>query len=181
MPIPHRVKLLLGSAAVAAACLGAPARVRAQEQERSLRDRIERPNMDLHASGFEKTFTPTAAGVDKSVSSHPFAFTRAAGTKGDGWFHTGLFATDKFKTGGFGTKKSFQTDRNAAQSDRAYGTKAMEVREDQAANKSAAARNYQPSEKPFISHGKRQDEMDELRRQKQLSIDQVREILNKNK
>ena len=63
-----------------------------------------------------------------------------------------------------------------SQSDRTFDTKALAVKEDRAAGKSANSQLFQPSDKPFISHGKRQDEIDELRRQKQLSIDQVREI-----
>ena len=37
------------------------------------------------------------------------------------------------------------------------------------------------SGKPFLTQGKRQDEIDDLRKQKNLTIDQVREILNKNR
>ncbi len=181
MPIPRRVRPFLPSVAQAVLCLCLPTVAAAQEQERSLRDRIERPNMDLHASGFEKTFTPTTASIDKPVPVHAFGSARAAGIKGDGPFHTGLFGTSRIKTPAFGTKKFSQADRGAVQTDRTYDSKTVDVREDRAANKSVELRNYQSSDQPFISHGKRQDDFDELRRQKQLSIEQVRELLNKSK
>ncbi len=181
MCFPRLVPFCSWCLALATCGLLAQTTASAQEQERSLRDRIERPNMDLHATGFEKTFTPGASGLDKAASVKTFGFSRAATTKGDGSFSTHSFNSSPFKTGVFSTRKSGLTDRGAAQSDRTFDTKTMAVHEDRAAGKTAPSQMYQPSDKPFISHGRRQDEIDELRRQKDLSIDQVREILNKNK
>lgn len=56
------------------------------------------------------------------------------------------------------------------------------MREDRAANRSLdTSRPYVNSGKLFLVPGKRQDSIDDLRRQKNLTIDQVREILNKNR
>ena len=57
----------------------------------------------------------------------------------------------------------------------------MDVKEDRAANQTAAVRDYAPASKPFLGRGRRQDTIDDLRNEKNLTIDQVREILNKNK
>ena len=179
LPIMSRFRCYWPGVAISLAIFAQTAA--AQEQERSLRDRIERPNMSMTAQGFEKTFTPSAGGLNKTASVRSFGFGRAATTKGDGAFRTKGYASNGYQTSDFSTKKSPLTDRGVAESERAYGTKAMPVSEDRAVGKTANTRAAQTTDRPFISHGKRQDEIDELRRQKQLSIDQVREILNKNK
>ena len=71
--------------------------------------------------------------------------------------------------------------RGFTQTDKTFGTKAMDVREDRAANKAAPVQGYAPFERAYLGRGKRQDTIDDLRNQKNMTIDQVRELLNKNK
>lgn len=161
-------------------------RVCAQEQERKLLDRIQHPNMDLHAQGFEKSFETKASNRDQQAAVHPFLYGgRTAGTKtGDGMFHTRSYDDGRgsFRTDNFTVKRAAAADRQAlAQADRTYATSPLSVREDRAAGKLANTRDYVNSTKPYLVPGKRQDTIDDLRRQPNLSVDQVREILNKSR
>ena len=159
----------------------------AQEQERTLLDRIQHPNMDLHAQGFEKSFETKASGSGRQANVHPFAFGgRTVDTKGgDGAFHARTFNDGRgnFRTENYAVKRATAVDRQALpQADRTFATGAVPVREDRMANRSMAGnRDYVDSTKPFLVPGKRQDTMDDLRTQKNLSIDEVREILNKSR
>ena len=156
----------------------------AQQQDRI--DHILNPDRTLHAEGFEKVFVPaSAAGVEKkSFLTRLFGGSHAATPGGgDGTFHTTGFVSgrESFASTNFATRPLPQAGQSAALSDRAFGTKTMAVKEDLAATKTATVRGYVPSDKPFLGQGRRQDDIDDLRRQKNLTIDQVREILNKPK
>ncbi len=159
----------------------------AQEQERKLLDRIQHPNMELHAEGFEKSFEAKASGSGKQAAVHPFAFGgRTADPKGgDGALHARAFNDGRgsFRTENYTVKRATAVDEPAlAQGNRTFSTSAVAVRADRLANRSALdGRNSVNPAKPFLVPGKRQDAIDELRTQKNLSIDEVREILNKSK
>ncbi len=157
----------------------------AQEQERKLLDRIEHPNMDLHFDGFDRSFDTKASNRDRQAVVHPFGFGgRTANVKtGDGAFHARSFDDGRggYRTEGFAVKRATAVDHAAPLADRAFATSAVPVREDRAANKSASNRGYVDAAKPYLVPGKRQDTIDELRKEKNLTIDQVREILNKSK
>ena len=161
------------------------ARASAQEQERKLIDRIMHPNMELHAEGFEKSFETKASSSGKQAIVHPFAFGgRTADAKaGDGAFHARTFNDGRgsFRTENYTVKRATAADHQAALADRTFSTSAVAVREDRLANRSVSSRDYVSSTKPFLVPGKRQDTIDELRTSKNLSIDEVREILNKSK
>ena len=66
-----------------------------------------------------------------------------------------------------------------SQTNKSFGTKAADVHEDRAANKSASVQAYVPGDKAIVIRGKRQDDLDDLYHQKNLDIGQVRELLNK--
>ena len=150
-------------------------------------DRIEHilsPDRTMHAEGFEKTFTPAASGVNKSFVTRLFGGSHAATPRGrSGEFQSATFNSGKgsFAAASFATKKLTLARDSAAVTDRTFGTKTLAVHENPAASKTAAIRGYDLSGKPFNGEGKKQDDIDELRRQKNLTIDQVREILNKKK
>ena len=189
MLAPRHAALLRCSAVFALSLAGLvlrPAGACAQEQERKLLDRIQHPNMELHAEGFERSFETRSSGRDRQAAVRPFAFgSRTANAKnGDGAFHARAFNDGRgtFRTDNYTVKRAAAVDRQALpQADRTFATAAVPVREDRLAGKSVDSRDYVNSTKPFLVPGKRQDSIDELRRQKNLSIDQVREILNKSK
>ena len=179
-PIRRLVALAL---ALAGFVLAAP-RAGAQEQERKLLDRIMHPNMELHAEGFSKSFEGKASNNDRQASVHPFAFGHSANLKGgDGAFHPKTFSDGRgtFRTESFAVRRATAVDHPAALADRTFATGGFPVREDRAANQSADTRQYVDATKPYLVPGKRQDTIDDLRKQKNLTIDQVREILNKNR
>ena len=156
----------------------------AQQQDRI--DHILTPDRTMHAEGFGKAFVPASASgtQGKSFLTRVFGGSHSATPRaGDGSFHTSGFTSGReaFATESFTTRKLPQAGRVAAASDRTFGTKSMPVSENPAAGKSAATHTFEPSSKPFLGQGRRQDEIDDLRRQKNLTIDQVREILNKPK
>ena len=129
-----------------------------------------------------KAFISSASVGGKQADTRTFAFGRSAAFGGrDGKFQTRSFTDhDKFRTGDYATKADRAGGNSFAAADRGFGTKAVPVEEAPAANKSAAGiRKYVPGDKSIVVRGKRQDDLDDLYHQKNLSIDQVREILNK--
>ncbi len=154
----------------------------AQQQERKFIDRIMHPDMTLHAEGFEKSFETKASASDRPAAVRPFAF--GGRTASTGGFNARAFNDGRgtFRTDGFAVKRATLADQHDPLADRGFATSAVPVREDRLANKSLGGdRAYVDSTKPYLVPGKRQDMMDDLRKQKNLSIDQIRDILNKNK
>ena len=182
--LPPRPFFLVLALILAALALGT-ARAGAQEQERKLLDRIMHPNMDLHFDGFGKGFETKASVGERQASVHPFGFGgRTATVKaGDGAFHAKAFDADRgaFHTDSFTVKRATAVDRQGLPAmDHAFETRGFAVHEDRAAGKSASVHQYVDATKPFLVPGLRQGTIDELRQQKNLTIDQVREILNKS-
>ena len=187
MSIPRPATAACGLIVFAALTLTVAAgTARAQQQESELERRIKHPNMDLHFEGFEKSFDTKAAGHDKQAFVRPFGFGgRSVNVKGDGTFHAKAFNDGRggFPAGSFaGVKPATAVDRQAMPgSDRLFATRSVDVREDRAASKPAAVHQFVNADKPFLVPGKRQDIIDDLRQQKNLSVDQIREILNKSR
>lgn len=152
----------------------------AQEQEASLVDRLLRPNMELKNSAQTKKFVATSTIVERR------------GTVGTFYLQPNR------------TEKSFSNERSY--SGRQYGasgfnsgSSAVVAPQNQSANKPArlgtsrvldpqsahgvhgavATRDYAEEERQFKEQGKSQKSLD--RQNPPLTIDQVRELLNKNK
>lgn len=154
----------------------------AQTQE-SRMDSILRPNRNQTSSFADKSFASSATVGGKQARTRTFGFSHPAVLRaGDGSFHAQSF-TDrgKFQTGSFATKADRVNGGDAfTLQDRGFATKSMAVREAPAAGKAApGVRDYLPADKSIEIRGKRQGDLDDLYHQKALSIDQVREILNK--
>ena len=167
--------------AICVALLGVGS-AQAQKQERTLLERIQQPDLGTTATGFEKTFTPTTSGTNKEATVRLFGLRDPANLKaGGGSYRAATFQSGrgKFRADGYQTKASPLVDQRADGRDRAFATKTMAVREDRAAGKSAQTEDYIRANQQAIINGKRQDSIDELRRQKNLSIDEVRELLNR--
>ncbi len=130
-----------------------------------------------------KSFASSAAYGGKQARVHAFTGGRTAVLRaGDGSFRTRNFAgSESFRTRGFETKADRASGSAAfAQKDRGFATKAVAVQDAPGAGKTTPfVRDYIPGQKSTGMRGKRQDTIDEIHRQKDLSIDEVREILNK--
>ena len=155
----------------------------AQQQESGFLDRLDHPDRTLHYSPADKPFEVSSSVTGHEAAVRPFAFSRPATLRaGDGVFSTHAFTgKDSFRTKEFATRTATTTGHGFAQTDKSFSTKGFDVREDRAANKTMPIRDYAPAGKPYLIPGKRQDSIDELRKQKNLTVDQVRELLNKSR
>ncbi len=178
---------LLASASLRLALLGfallAAGRANAQVQEQRL-DEILHADRNKTSDFANRSFASSATVGGKHADVHAFAFGHPARlSSGDGSFRTRSFAgKDGFRTREFATKTDRASGSDAfAQKDRGFATKALPVTDAAAGQKSANAllRDYVPGQKSIVIRGKRQDTLDDIRAQKDLSIDEVREILNK--
>ncbi len=170
----HRLTLI-GAALVAAST------AHSQVQEQRL-DEILHADRNKTSEFAGKSFGSKASFGEKQAEVHAFAFSHSAVLQsGNGSFQTRAFAgKDGFRTSEFTTKTDRATNSDTfAQRDKGFATKSLAVSEDRVANKSVSVHEYVPGEKGIVIRGKRQETLDEIREQKDLSIDEVREILNK--
>lgn len=146
-------------------------------------DRINNPDLTLKFDPAEKQFSARGAINNKTAAIKPFAFSKSAYVR-DG-FRTEKFAGAKsFGTKDYaGSKDAAIAKRTFGQADRPYGTRDFTVRDALEANKALAVKTYNTPnlKEPYVIHGKSQGAIDTLMADKNLDIDQVRELLNKNK
>lgn len=148
-------------------------------------DRLDHPDLTMKFDASDKHFGVSSAMGNRQATVKAFNLGKQSSVfGGDGTFRTKEFRSKNseglLKT--FDAKTSVLSQHNSfAQGDKAFDTKAMEVREAPGTNKSAPdARAYVPGEKSYEWHGKRQGAIDDIYRDnKNLSIDQVRDLLNK--
>ena len=153
----------------------------AQEQEGKLVDRTLKPNMSMVNSAQNKQFDATAAFVAKRASSKSFYTPDKSRTKSfftERAFSPRQFAARHFRAGDMTAKISARsqptkTDTVHVAAAAAYGTRvAPEGDRNLAATPFAGSR-------PFPARGKSQKALSA--RDTPLTIEQVRELLNKNK
>jgi len=153
--------------------------LQAQEQERKLIDRILKPNVTLASSAQNKKFSGTdATPASKEFVAHSFysgkeqAAKPFAGLKN---FFARAFGTRKFSRAG--TAANARASAGAAYAN-VYETKPSSlIRASVEAKKSARTRQY-ADQRPFRGKGTRQEILSQQDRP--LTIDEVRELLNKN-
>lgn len=156
-------------------CIGASAF--AQEQESKLLDRLLKPDMTLGNSAQDKHFTGVRQTTAKPVVTHEFAGTRETRMKE-------YSAHRAFVAWLFGRTRDFPRNRKAelvaqpAVPQKTFATRESPVRESSDAEKRVRTGDY-AGERPFIAHGKSQKSLDAQRHE--MSIDEVRELLNRNK
>jgi len=154
----------------------------AQVQERKLEERLTRPDMTLSNAAQNKSFDAAKSfenSTGNRVLTKEFFFTR--------WFRPKEFQTKEFNS-----KSYAAADRKLPVSDartkaetrdavKRYETKAAPVNDARESNKSFATSEY-ASAREFRGKGKSQKLLDqEYANREPMSIDQVRELLNKNK
>jgi hypothetical protein len=154
---------------------------RAQEQERKLADRLLRPDMSLTNPAQDKKFIVVGGTpVDKKFVAKSFSTGTEAvpksygGTKG---FFARVFGTKNFVRAGAAVNT--KPNREIARANTQFTTRESTlVRPSSDATRMTGAEEY-PDQRPFLGQGTRQKMLSQ--QNKPLTIDEVRELLNKNK
>jgi hypothetical protein len=154
--------------------------VRGQDQENKLMNRLLKPDTTLSNTAQNKKFVADGAPIDKPANVGTFYIQQKASLKTSS-------QTRGFRAGQFHSR-SFVASRNAANTSsrteienvgRTVSTPAARgIRQTHDAGKVADSHNY-TGERPFLERGKSQKSLD--RHNPEMTIDQVRELLNKNK
>jgi hypothetical protein len=148
-------------------------------QERKLVDRLLKPDMSLQNSAQEKQFTVDGATLQKKARTKSFHVSERPPEKT-------FWNTGKFRTKEFGTRSSPDSRAEARLAPRTqvakttpYSTTTFSgVRRAADSDKAAPVSEFAGS-RPFLARGKSQKALSAQDRP--LTIDQVRELLNKNK
>jgi hypothetical protein len=154
--------------------------VRGQEQEKKLVDRLLKPDMTLHNDAQNKKFIADGTSINKHATVGAFYIHKKPTQKS--YSSTGQFAAQQYNSGTFNSGRSaFNTSSQhaIANSRVAYATQAANgARDAQESDKKVPARGYAET-RPFLDEGKSQKSLN--KQNAPLTIEQVRELLNKNK
>jgi hypothetical protein len=153
----------------------------AQKQETKLIDRLLRPNTSLANSAQDKKFVAAgAASFDKRAPSRSFYSREKTLTKtfpGERTFTPQQFAARHFRMGD--TPANLATRTELTKDDKLVRTPpAPGIRGAPESTTTAAVRDF-PDSRPFLGRGKSQKALQAYNRP--LTIEQVRELLNKSK
>lgn len=154
---------------------------RGQEQERKLVDRLLNPDMELQNKAQEKKFIADHGGsMDKRATAGSFYVQEKKNTKEFGG--TRKAAARDFPSQDFRGSKpasSAKSPRQIVNADRTVPAGVVrDVRDARDSTKIADSRDYS-GKRQFLDRGKSQKSLD--RQNPPMTIDQVRELLNKNK
>jgi hypothetical protein len=169
-----KLLVISGLLLVAAPCL------HAQDQERKLVDRLLKPDMTLQSSEQKKKFIADGTSINKKASVGTFYVEKKTNSKT--FPKKGEFSTRQFDSQPFhGNRRAFENSsrQTVGNSRLAYPTQtARGPRDAPQSDKKVASRAYAEN-RPFLDQGKSQKSLN--RQNAPLTIDQVRELLNKNK
>ena len=153
---------------------------RAQDQERKLVDRLLRPDMSLQNSEQKKKFIADRTSVNRKATVGTFYVEKKSNSKT--FSGTREFSALEFNSRSFhGSRSAFQhsSQQVNGNSERVYPTQtARGPRAAPQSGKKVASRAYAEN-RPFLEEGKSQKSLN--RQNAPLTIEQVRELLNKNK
>lgn len=153
--------------------------VRAQEQEQKLLDRLLKPNMSLQNPEQSKQFTAGGEVMTKKSPTRWFFFHKRTEEKqfaGVKEYHAKAFATKQSR---FANQQADTSTRNKlTKIDEPYATHTYDTRAARDAGKAASTREY-ADVRPFLAKGKSQKSLSA--QDHPMTIDEVRELLNKNK
>jgi len=165
---------------ISVSLLAAVSCLRAQDQERKLLERLLKPDMTLRNSEQNKKFIADGTSIDKKANVGTFYVKKKTNSKT--FSKTGEFSTRQFNS------RSFPGGRSAPQNSSqqivgksrlTYPTQsARGPRDAPQSDKKLASRTYADN-RPFLDQGKSQKSLNQ--KNQPLTIDQVRELLNKNK
>ena len=154
--------------------------VHAQEQESKLVDRLLRPDTTLRNNAQNKKFIADGASINKKATVGTFYVQEKSNSKS--FSGTRDFSARQFNSQSFhGTRSASGISSQQAVGDSrpAYATRtARDVRDAPQSDKKVASRSY-AGNRPFLDQGKSQKALN--RQNPPLTIEQVRELLNKNK
>ncbi len=155
--------------------------VHAQDQEKKLLDRLLKPDMALQNDAQNKKFSGDgSASINKRANVGTFFIHQKPSSKnysGTRDFSTTQFYSQTYRGGRTAHEASSQ--QTLANSKAAYGSQtARGVRDAPQSGKKVASRAY-AGNRPFLNEGTNQKSLN--RKTEPLTIEQVRELLNKNK
>lgn len=154
--------------------------LRAQDQERKLVDRLLRPDMTLQSSEQKKKFIADGTSINKKASVGTFYVEKKSNSKT--FSGTRELSTRQFDSRPYhGSRSASENSSKQAigNSQRTYPTQpARGPRDLPQSDKKVPSRAYAEN-RPFLDQGKSQKSLN--RQNAPLTIDQVRELLNKNK
>jgi hypothetical protein len=154
--------------------------VHAQEQESKLVDRLLRPDMTLGNSAQNKKFNADRVSINKKATVGTFYVKEKSNSKtfsGAREFSTRQFNSQSFRgsrsASGISSQQAIGNPRSV------YGTRTARGPRDAAESaKKVASRSYAEN-RPFLDQGKSQKSLN--RQNSPMTVEQVRELLNKNK
>jgi hypothetical protein len=148
----------------------------AQEQERKLVDRLLKPDTTLANSQQNRRFSPASSARTNSSTTSTTSFYIAEKNLTRNFATDRRFATTSYLARNFATKG---VTPPAARASRTFSTRGMP----EAASKANASNRFSTrefaGERSFRAHGKSQKALDAQHHS--LTIEEVRELLNKNK
>jgi len=154
--------------------------VHAQDQESKLVDRLLRPDMTLRNNAQNKQFIADGASINKKATVGTFYVQKKPNSKS--FAGTRDFSARQFNSHSFHSMRSASgiSSQQAIENSRpAYATRtARGPRDAIQSDKKVASRSYAEN-RPFLDQGKSQKSLN--RQNAPLTIEQVRELLNKNK
>ena len=156
-------------------CVGA----QAQEQENKLVNRLLRPDMTLQNSAQKKKFVAASISPDRAAPIRRFFWQEKKNTKA--YSNTREFSARQFNSPSFysGQNSTNLTGRTVQKSDLAFGThSATGLRAATNSDKKAKSQDF-AGNRPFLGQGKSQKALSQKSRP--MTIEEVRELLNKNK
>jgi hypothetical protein len=166
--------------AIAVALLTALSCLRAQDQEHKLVDRLLRPDMTLQSNEQKKKFTADGTSVNKKASVGTFYVEKKSRSKT--FSGTRELSMQQFNSQTFhGTRRAPEnsSQQAAGNSRRAYPTEAARGPRDASQSDKKVASHAYAGNRSFLEQGKSQKSLNQ--QNAPLTIDQVRELLNKNK
>ena len=155
--------------------------VRGQDQERKLMDRLLKPDMNLQNDAQNKKFIADGpASINKRANVGTFYVQKKPNQKN--FSGAGQFSTREFNSQPFHSKRgtfNVPSQQATGNSQSAYANQsARGVRDASQSGKKVPVRAYAEN-RPFLEEGKSQKSLN--RHNDPLTIEQVRELLNKNK
>lgn len=152
---------------------------RAQDQESKLVERLLRPDMTLQNTAQNKKFIADGPSINKRATVGTFYFQQKSNSKS--FSNTREFSAREFNSRSFqGTRaaSSISSQQPIGNSQPSYSTRTARVRDAHDADKAATSRAF-AGNRPFLGQGKSQKALN--RKNAPFTIEQVRELLNKNK
>lgn len=169
------------SFAVCTLVIAALSRVHGQDQEKKLVDRLLKPDMTLQNEAQNKKFGGDgSASINKRASVGAFYVHQKPQSKSFGGtrdFSTTQFYSQTYRGGR--TAHEVSSQQTLTNSKAVYGNQtARGIRDAPQSGKKVASRAYAGT-RPFLDEGKSQKSLN--KQNEPLTIEQVRELLNKNK